>query len=272
MSRTLATAIAIFATGMIASVANPVFASANLVTNGNFEINGDVGQIASGISYLSDWTNTALPSGAPGFNFVVDDTADSTGFASVNTPTAHTNIFVWGPGRGVDNGFQTSTNGGYFLGSDASYNTSAVTQSISNLVAGHTYAIKFEWAQAQFTDNSAATTSGWNVSLGNQTVSTGTPILAGKDFSGWNDFASIFTATAATETLSFLATGSPAGGPPFALVDGVSLTDTALGIPPPNTNTPTISAVPESSTYVMLLCGLGFLGMMISRQRRKNQQ
>ena len=58
-------------------------------------------------------------------------------------------------------------------------------------------------------------------------------------FSGWTLANFTFTANASSELLSFLAVGTPAGNlPPFALLDGVSLT-----------------AVPEASTWAMMLVG-----------------
>ncbi len=61
-----------------------------------------------------------------------------------------------------------------------------------------------------------------------------------------------FTANSPTELLSFLAVGTPAANlPPFALLDGVSLT-----------------AVPEPSTWAMMLVGFGGLGYAALRRRR----
>ena len=70
--------------------------------------------------------------------------------------------------------------------------------------------------------------------------------------SGWSLEAFDFIATAASEVLSFLAVGSPAANlPPFALLDGVSLT-----------------AVPEPSALAMMLAGFGGLGFVAHRRRR----
>ncbi len=77
----------------------------------------------------------------------------------------------------------------------------------------------------------------------------GTPGL----FSGWSLQTFDFTATATSEMLSLLAVGSPAANlPPFALLDGVSLT-----------------AVPEPSTWAMMLAGFGGLGFAAYRRRRR---
>jgi hypothetical protein len=67
--------------------------------------------------------------------------------------------------------------------------------------------------------------------------------------SAWNKQYMMFTATASSEVLSFFAAGTPAGAPPFALVDGISL-------------------IPEPATYTML--GMGLLSMILAN-RRKNR-
>jgi hypothetical protein len=54
--------------------------------------------------------------------------------------------------------------------------------------------------------------------------------------------------------LVFLAQGTPAGGPPVALLDGV-----------------TLNAVPEPSTWAMVLVGIGGLGLA-ARSRRKSRE
>ena len=76
-----------------------------------------------------------------------------------------------------------------------------------------------------------------------------------------------FTATSASETLSFQAKaipftgGAPAGLPPFLLLDGVSLS--APTTPEP----PTAPATPEPSTAITAV--LGGIGLVAAGLRRR---
>lgn len=247
----------LLAATILAALAGSSAQAANLVTNGNFELNGGVGQIAGGVSYATGWS-TGTPTDAQyAFNFILDDKADSKGFPSVFSPTAGTNIFLWGPASGSNNGFISSPSGGHFLGGDAAYAAAPVFQTIAGLEVGKSYKLSFEWAQSQFTDGGTASYSGWQVTFGNQTVSTGTPDLAWKGFSSWKDASFTFTAGAVSQTLSFLAVGGPSGVPPFALLDGVVLEK--VGSPPPP------NAVPEPAS--LLLFGAGLLTIAAARRQ-----
>jgi hypothetical protein len=79
-----------------------------------------------------------------------------------------------------------------------------------------------------------------------------TPVLqnANHGFTGWRQQTLSFVVTSATEVLSFLAIGTPAGVPPFALLDGV-----------------TISEVPEPGSLVLLGAGLGVAGLASWRRQ-----
>jgi hypothetical protein len=229
-----------------------------LVANGDFEVNGGLGQIGA-ITTLANWNvGPAQNGGNPAFAFVVDANADSTGFPSQFSPP---NIKIWGPGSGVNNGFTGSPTGGKFLGVDADYKTASVSQTISGLTPGNSYTLSFDWAGSQFTDQSGPTTQWWQVGFGSSTQDTTHTAVASQGFTGWMHSVLTFTADSTSDTLSFQAkalpftSGAPAGLPPFVLLDGVTLDP---------------SPVPEPSTIVagastLLLVGAGAL-------RRKQQK
>ncbi len=169
----------------------------------------------------------------------------------------------------VANGFSGTPDGSFFLGVDAAFATAPISQSITGLTVGHTYTLSFDYAGAQFTDALGDNTEGWQVSFGTgptppPTVSTAMLSNVSQGFTGWKNFTTTLTAIATTETLSFLALGGPSGLPPFALLDGVSLTDNS-DTPPP----PAGGEVPEPSSVVML--GLGALGAVGVGVRRRQK-
>ena len=130
------------------------------------------------------------------------------------------------------------------------FKQSAITQTINGLTAGNSYAVSFYWAEAQQEGFSGQTYSGWSVTLGGSAAQvTGDPTIPSHGFSGWNTETFVFTADSSSDVLSFLAYGGPAGVPPFALLDGV-----------------TMNAVPEPSTVVLM--GVGIIGIVADKLRR----
>ncbi len=161
-------------------------------------------------------------------------------------------VRLWGPGTGSANGLTLSPDGGAFVGGDGAFQDEPIQQTISGLVAGHEYAVSFDWAAAQQATFSGLTSSGWDVSLGAETFSTGNLAIGDHGFSGWQQSTFDFIATGSSETLSFLSTGTGgAAEPPFSLLDGVSLT-----------------SVPEPSTWAMMVLGFSLLGYASFRRRR----
>ena len=255
---------------LAALVAMPAFAATNLVQNGDFEQSSGVGQLAQNIATTAAWTvGATLPpdAGAAPFVFIVDDTADDGhhndvgGFRSVFHDTYGWNVHVYGPGNGHANGFSSSVNGGHFLGADAAYANAPISQTISGLTAGHTYTLSFEYASAQFTDADGDYHSGWNVDLGGSQVGSVSNDVASHGFAAWKTFSTTFTASTASSTLTFLATGGPTGLPPFSLLDGVSITENIVTPPPP---------VPEPASVALLLAGAGVVGLVARRRNGRS--
>ncbi len=116
---------------------------------------------------------------------------------------------------------------------------------------GKTYTLTFDWAASQLINRSGPTTEQLQYSLGSDTALT--PILANPSggFSGWFHETHAFTATSASEVLTFLSLGTPKGQPPIAALDSVSLT----------------GGVPEPASWALMLIGAAGLGASLRRRR-----
>jgi PEP-CTERM motif len=239
-------AVTVFSTAVPLLLAMPMHAT-SLVINGSFESNGGNGQLGYNTS-ATGWSVVA-PSGSYIFLFG-PGTADTSGASG-----QYGNLALWGPGTGSANGLpSTSPNGGYYLALDADFQTSALTQTISGLNVGDTYAVSFYWAASQQYTFNGPTVQKLTVSLGSESQTTPTIDLPSHDFSGWQSQTFDYTATSSSEVLSFLAGGSPAV-PPFTLLDGVSMTDTT-------------SPVPEPGTWALMISGL-MGGVVVLKSRKR---
>jgi hypothetical protein len=235
--------------GLVAGSLTPALAAPNLVTNGSFATPGATTSFQFGTygSYtppqaLSGWTST-------GYNFVfLPSSTVATGVDG--------NLSLWSPqsSPASANGFtNASPTGGNFIGADGAYGQANISQTINGLTTGHTYAVSFAWAGAQQAGYTAVngTTEFWAVSFGGATQDTQTITVANKGFSGWLNQTFDFVATSSSETLSFFATGTPSGVPPFALLANVSVVDT-----------------PEPASLVILSTGIAGLVGVVRRRRR----
>ena len=257
--------------------------AAELLTNGNFTTVGYsptytgtlpksstiFGQFGTGTGSnltVSGWSTT-------GYNFLfASGTADSGTKATganpavgttpaapneapgqYNAPNGYGSTYLWGTGNGGLNAIPASPDGGNYVAADGAFQVGAISQTVNTLTSGQQYAVSFFWAAAQQQSYDGDTTDNWQVSLGGQSFTTSTVTVPSHGFSGWMQQTFIFTATASSETLSFLANGLPMGEPPFALLDGVSLT-----------------AVPEPSAW-MAFVGLGAVCTVIGVIRRRRQ-
>jgi hypothetical protein len=221
----------------IVSLGLTPMARANLVVNGGFEttsggpVSPDLtpgsGQLGYNIT-ATGWT-TPTPSAitAPySYDFLfASGTADTTGAAG-----QYGTLTLYGPGNGHANGLPaTSPTGGNYLGLDADVAYDApVQQTVTGLTVGQTYALSFWWAGAQQTTFGGPTTDTLMATLGGVTQTTPTINVANQGYSPWTLVTFDYTATSASEVLSFLATGTPLtpNEPPFVLLDGVDLEST----------------------------------------------
>jgi len=223
----------------------------DLVVNGGFETTTNGGGQLGFNTNATGWTTN-------GYNFLfTSGTADDPGVTGSDG-----NLKLWGPGGGVgysaysNNGLPASSPaGGNYVAADGAYEVGAITQTINDLTIGDEYAVSFYWAGAQQSGFSGNTTEGWDVSLGSTTQDTTIVHDVSLGFTGWQYQTFDFTASSSTEVLSFLAVGTPSGEPPFALLDGVSMTQ----------------VTPEPATLPLLLTGMmGCLGVFGSKKWLKN--
>jgi hypothetical protein len=224
-------------------------AQTNLVQNGNFAVTGGTTSFQFGTyngyapsETLADWSST-------GYNFVFLPTSTS---ATSTYGTA--NLTLYSATTSPSNSFNNaSPTGGNFIGADADYGTEPITQTINGLTPGKTYAVSFAWAAAQQTGYTGTTTEQWEVNLGSNAATTqDTAIVTNPStgFTGWMNQTFDFVATSSSEVLSFLANGSPAGVPPFALLANVSMTQ-----------------VPEPASVLVMFTGLA--GLIAAGWRRR---
>jgi hypothetical protein len=232
----------------------------DLVQNGSFEetsLTGSglfytVGSSATQPSVETDWT--------------VDCAGDHVGSCVGPTPI----LTVVFPGTGTtDYGYQgnalypgtspntmpvSSPDGGNFVAADGDSNYNAsFSQTITGLTPGDSYLLAFYQAAAQQVGLSGATTEYWQVTLGTETLTSAVMNNPSEGFTPWNLQDLVFQATSATEVLTFLSVGTPNGEPPIALLDGVSLVQTA----------------PEPSGLALVCAGvLGLFAVRKYRQRR----
>ncbi len=191
------------------------------------------------------WTSGTPDS--PGYNFLFSSgSADTSGSAGLK---------LWGPNSGSNNGLPASSpDGGNFvaLGGDPNLVLQPIEQTITGLVSGDSYLVSFYWAGAQQAGAIGATTDQVQVGFGTETQSTAVVANASKGFTGWMAQSFTFTADSTSDVLSFFAVSTPAGLPPFVLLDGVSVT-----------------AIPEPSSLVILALGLAPIGVVTVRRRMK---
>jgi hypothetical protein len=195
------------------------------------------------------WTNTST-GGNLGYNFLYTSASSATSGAAGNQG----NVALWpgtspaltGPPAGGPN----------FIADDGAYESSAIQQVISGMTIGRNEIVTFYWAGGQQTGFSGITTEQWQVSLIDGVTPTTQSTTAVTDpshsFTGWMFQTFSFTATNTTETLSFLAIGTPISPsePPFVLLSDVNVTE-----------------APEPRTFGMVLGGAGLILLCAFRSR-----
>jgi hypothetical protein len=219
---------------VLGSVAVVTMAQANLVLNGSFE-NTTATTTDFFLGKVANWSNSDIGE-------------------AIVLPSWYGSGYLF-PGVGVAGALPaTSPDGGNWVFSDGDYRNSAITQTLSGLTPGATYAVSF-W-QALIEDTEPGITipgpvSGhWQVSLGtNSANSSGmTGNGATLSFTNWQRQTLLLQANSSTEVLSFLSVG--AGDPPLVLLDGID-----------------VSAVPEPASFGLAAVALIAAGAVYRRRR-----
>jgi len=232
----------------------------NVVQNGNFtntsayyNYNGTTVGTNVNDSNLADWQINGCPgnSSTCGFQFIANSNLGSTGF--YDAIDGHESTFYSTPGATPD--------GGNAFMSDGSYETMALTQSLTGLKVGDTYTLSFYQASMQQTGFTGASQDNWNVGLVNSNSVFDSRVAAtmnnpSQGSTGWVQQTMTFVATTTNELLYFFASASAGAQPPFLLLDDVSLTDNASP-----------SAVAEPATLTLAAAGL--VGMIAARRKRR---
>lgn len=221
-------------------------AHANLIKNGGFESNViDKSYRAEGKLILNngirinDWTSSEGNGNSGGFNFLM------------NSTNAHIDIGAMQlHGSGDD--FFKSKSGGNFFASDPDWYPGKLSQLVEGLTVGTRYQLTFEFALAQQVNWSNANEGMfWEVGFGDAKQDSKKLSIPEHGFSGWETATMYFTATSASEWLSFLSQKGTSGGPPFMLLDNVQLH----------------ADVPEPATWTLMLAGLCSAGFLARRRR-----
>jgi hypothetical protein len=221
-------------------------AAAPVVLNGSFE---DIGSATASfaINYpttLPNWT--ATPSGSKILDCLVTP-GDTTNLCGTVAFGGGFRFWV-NPGPSPDGGIYVAIDG------DQAFST-PLKQTVTGLTIGNDYIISFYQAAAQQYGFDGATTERWQVSLGSQSKLSTLMNNANHGAVDWMPQSLTFTASATTSILSFLAIGTPAGQPPFVLLDGVKIAEV------PQTSSP------EPAT--MALIGIGLVCLPILRRAKR---
>lgn len=228
-------------------------AKADLVLNGHLERSGTTNSVYVN-SYPSgdipNWQVLGASSSAP-FNAVY--IYDVLGGA---LPAFMPPSYYCTPPVGFISGNCVNPDGtGHFINLDGDPAfPAAIRQPIVGLEIGKQYELTFSWGAVERNDRNGPTFDNFlEISIGNLVFTTPKINLPPQGFSGWFTTSIDFTWNGSSNNfLQFLAYGNPSGLPPSINLDGISL-----------------NAVPEPSTWALLIAaGFSLLGVDARRRRK----
>jgi hypothetical protein len=246
--------IAMLALGLLAACSLTLPAQAGaLITDGNFEAtslaspggflcqNGSmVGSTCT--SNLTDWSATCSASGCEGTS-----TPGSLLFAGTN---GDADVQAFNGGYGLYPTVLNPPGGGNVVAIDGgSPYSSSIFQTVSGLIVGQEYILNFYQGAAQQSGVTGNTTEKWQVTFGSNTQSSNVMSNVSGGVVGWQRQFMNFIATSTSETLTFLAVGTPNGDPPVVLLADVGM------------------SLPEPGSLAMI--GTGVLVILAARRRAR---
>ena len=222
-----------------ALITDGTFVATSLSAGGFLCANGSgVGNTCT--SNLTDWSGTCSPSSCVG---------TSTPGSLLFKGTTDAVVSAWNGGLGLYPTILNPPGGGNVVAIDggAPY-ASSIFQKVSGLSIGDRYSLTFYQGAAQQEGMSGATTEQWQVTFGSSTKSSTLMNNASEGVVGWGQQTMTFIATSTSETLTFLAVGTPSGEPPVVLLADVAMSD-----------------IPEPASLVLV--GGGLLALAVARRR-----
>jgi len=221
-------------------ITDGTFVATNLASPGGFLCANGTGVGNTCTSNLTDWSGTCSSSSCVG---------TSTPGSLLFKGATDVSVSAWNGGMGLYPTILNPPGGGNVVAIDggAPY-ASSIFQTVSGLSIGDRYSLSFYQGAAQQSGLSGATTEQWKVTFGSTSQSSTLMNNASKGVVGWGLQTMNFIATSTSETLTFLAVGTPSGDPPVVLLADVAMSD-----------------IPEPAS--LALVGGGVLALVVSRRR-----